>query len=120
MSDKHNKDEMSDSRPGGITEEGFNIDGETVATNSPECVCYKRTWDTGGAYFLKRGQFGHNVGMIYNPRLPTHNPESLRNFRAAKGKFEFDFVKCSKNSFEYYLLFCQTKNEAFYRNAERN
>jgi len=87
---------------------------EEVDENSP--VAYAKRVNNEGKiiYYVKQDKYGN----LYNPNGLYSERTENRNTRHAAGQ-QWKFRETDKKTFDYYVKFLKTKNEAWLNNAER-
>ena len=70
---------------------------------------------TGSAFYVKTDR----EGLLLNPNSIYHVEGEEKSYNRRKGVHSYAFKKVTKECYDLYLRFLQTKNPAFLRNAER-
>lgn len=97
--------------------EGFNINGQPVEYDSPECVA-KRLTDlqtNRSRFFIKACNSGPDAGHFYNPKSMYGMKSTSRG-----GLPAFVWVTVNLESFDNYMRFLATGNVTYFRESERH
>ncbi len=99
------------------TEQHYGPDGRVCHADDPDCRA-KSVHDHGldtERFYVKRCTLGPAAGSLMAPDEPM-SPDPRR---MTAGREAYEFRKCSKECFESYLCYLQTKNSLHLRQAER-
>ena len=97
---------------------GFKFGGDIVDPKDPEslaksCHCSDRT-----LWYIKVANSGGDAGHFVNPVSLTHVDGDFRK-KDRYGRKRYDYKLVTKQVFELYFKFLETRNAAWLRNAER-
>lgn len=96
------------------------IDRKEVEADS-DSVYAKSTTDRRGArYWIRQATSGPDAGHLLNPwGINFQQGVDDRRINAFMGKRRYEYMQVSQEVFDIYLNFLETKNELYYRQAER-
>lgn len=98
----------------------YNKDGQTFHPDNLGEVYAASTSEADRHIFLiKRGRSGTTASFLLNPNNMWHAEGSENSFDKRTGRNVYELTKVTKDCFDYYIKFLQTKNLAYLRNAER-
>lgn len=99
--------------------EGVGPDAQPLVVTEPTCLAQimTNTRNHTKQYFIKKVNYGELASFLANPYAPAFK---LTDYTASRsGRSKLEFYEVSENVYKLYLKFLQTRNEAYYRMAER-
>jgi hypothetical protein len=97
----------------------YNEEGQSV--HEDKTAYARKDLDSKGGekYYVKYNTSGVDAPHLANPDSVFARGNLLTQYISSHGKPLLDYKKVSKEVFDLYVRFLQTKNRAYYRNAER-
>ena len=90
-----------------------------VEVNSDQCYAKEVTFENGKGEERKRFYVKHSSqGMMFNP-WGMFDEGTQSRYDKNRGKLSWSFKEVSRECFEFYCRFLQSKNNAWFKNAER-
>lgn len=103
----------------------YNSDGQLLVTTNEDEVFAKSISSITKEgidleqFLVKKGRTGPDASHLLNPNSIWAAEGQERAFDRRSGRKTFEFAIVTKDCFNLYIKFLQTKNPAYLRNAER-